>query len=69
MSAFDSLKRFYPPGCMVRNIETKEVAVIIEWITPTGLSASTPLRNVKVLYQGEVVEWSFSKLNKWKPIK
>jgi len=67
MSALDSLKRFYPPGMMIHHIETGEVAVIIEWVVPLGLSDKTPLREIKVLKDGEVVRWKFNTLNKWKP--
>lgn len=67
MSALDTLKQFYPPGCMVHNIETGEVAVIIEWAVPLGLSDKSPLRDVKVLKDGELIRWKISALNKWKP--
>ena len=45
MSALDTLKQFYPPGCMVHHIETGEVAVIIEWTIPEGKSDKTPFRS------------------------
>jgi hypothetical protein len=52
---------------MVHHIETGEVAVIIEWTTPEGKSDKTPLRELKVLKDGEVVRWKISALNRWKP--
>jgi len=67
MSAIDTLKQFYPPGCMVRHIETGEVAVIIEWTIPEGKSDKTPLRELRVLKDGEVIRWNITALNKWKP--
>ena len=67
MSALDTLKQFYPPGCMIHHIKTGEGAVVIEWVIPEGLSDKTPLRELKILKDGEILRWKISALNSWKP--